>query len=44
MRPGELCALTWEDIDFENKVINVKHSVFFVKDTYFSLHNLGMNS
>ena len=28
MRPGELCALTWEDIDFENKVINVKHSVF----------------
>ena len=20
MRPGELCALTWEDIDFENKV------------------------
>ena len=28
MRPGELCALTWEDVDFENKVINVKHSVF----------------
>lgn len=28
MRPGELCALTWEDIDFENKVIKVKHSVF----------------
>ena len=28
MRPGELCALTWEDIDFENKLINVKHSVF----------------
>ena len=28
MRPGELCVLTWEDIDFENKVINVRHSVF----------------
>ena len=28
MRPGELCALTWEDVDFEKKVINVKHSVF----------------
>lgn len=28
MRPGELCALTWEDIDFESKVINVRHSVF----------------
>lgn len=24
----KLCALTWEDIDFENKVINFKHSVF----------------
>ena len=23
-----LCALTWEDVDFENKVINVRHSVF----------------
>ena len=28
MRPGELCALTWEDVDFENKVINIRHSVF----------------
>lgn len=28
IRPGELCALTWEDIDFENKVINVRHSIF----------------
>ena len=28
MRPGELCALTWEDIDFESKVINVRHSGF----------------
>ena len=28
MRPGELCALTWEDVDFENKVINVRHSIF----------------
>ena len=24
----KLCALTWEDIDFESKVINVRHSVF----------------
>ncbi len=28
LRIAEVFALTWEDIDFENKVINVKHSVF----------------
>ena len=28
MRPGEVCSLTWDDIDFKNKVINVKHTVY----------------
>lgn len=28
MRTGEVCALTWNDIDFENKVINIKHNVY----------------
>ena len=28
LRIAEVFALTWEDIDFENKVINVRHSVF----------------
>ena len=25
---GEVCSLTWDDIDFENRVINVKHTVY----------------
>ena len=28
MRTGEVCSLTWEDIDFKNRVINVKHTVY----------------
>ena len=28
MRTGEVCSLTWDDIDFKNKVINVKHTVY----------------
>ena len=28
MRTGELFALTWEDIDLENGIINIKHSVY----------------
>ena len=28
MRTGEVFALTWEDIDFENGIINVQHSVY----------------
>lgn len=28
LRIAEVFALTWEDIDFESKVINVRHSVF----------------
>lgn len=27
LRIGEICALTWEDIDLENKIINVRHTV-----------------
>jgi len=28
MRAGEVFALTWDDIDFENKTIKVKHNVY----------------
>jgi hypothetical protein len=28
MRTGEICSLTWDDIDFENEIINVKHTVY----------------
>ena len=28
MRTGEVFALTWDDIDFKNRVINVRHSVY----------------
>lgn len=28
MRTGEVFALTWEDVDLENGIINVKHSVY----------------
>lgn len=28
MRTGEVFALTWDDIDFENKIIDVKHSIY----------------
>ena len=28
MRTGEVFALTWDDIDFESKIIKVKHNVY----------------
>lgn len=28
MRTGEVCALTWDDIDFDNRVIKIRHSVY----------------
>lgn len=28
MRTGEVCALTWNDIDLEKGIINVKHNVY----------------
>ena len=28
LRIAEVFALTWDDIDFENRVINVKHTVY----------------
>lgn len=28
MRTGEVCALTWDDIDFENEIISVSHNVY----------------
>lgn len=31
LRIGEICALTWEDIDFANQIIHVRHTVARVK-------------
>lgn len=28
MRTGEVCALTWDDIDLENGIINIEHNVY----------------
>lgn len=32
MRVGELAALTWEDIDFENKTIRINKTVTYIKN------------
>lgn len=28
IRTGEVCALTWDDIDLENRIIQIKHNVY----------------
>ncbi len=33
LRIGEVCALSWDDIDLENEVIHVRHTVARVKDS-----------
>ena len=32
LRRGELCALTWKDIDFDNKLIKVNKSIYWTDD------------
>ena len=32
MRAGEVCGLTWKDIDFENQVLYVRRSMYYDKD------------
>lgn len=35
LRIGELCALKWEDIDIENKLIKVRHTlqrIYYIED------------
>ena len=32
LRIGELCALKWKDIDLEEKVIHVRHTVYRIQD------------
>lgn len=32
LRIGEVCALTWNDIDFENRIIHVRSTVARIKD------------
>lgn len=33
LRIGELCALSWDDIDIENRVIHVRHTVARINNT-----------
>lgn len=33
LRIGEVCALSWEDIDFESNIIHIRHTVSRVKNT-----------
>lgn len=28
MRPGEACALTWNDVNLEKRIITIKHNVY----------------
>lgn len=39
LRIGEICALAWEDIDIENRIIHVRHTVARIKSTDFSEGN-----
>lgn len=32
LRIGEICALSWEDVDFTNRIIKVRHTVARVRD------------
>lgn len=32
LRRGELCGLTWSDIDFENKLLNINKSVLYLPE------------
>ena len=33
LRVGELCALRWEDIDFEGRILHVARTVQRIQDT-----------
>lgn len=33
LRIGEICALSWSDVDFDNKVIHINHTLARVKNT-----------
>ena len=35
LRIGEICALAWEDVDIENRIIHVRHTVARIKSTDF---------
>lgn len=42
LRQGELCALTWDDIDFENKVMVARKTLISSKDIAdFSPHTFA---
>lgn len=33
LRIGEVCALTWDDVDFENEIIHIRSTVARIKNT-----------
>lgn len=37
MRVGEVCALTWDDIDFENKTVNIDKTMIMKKGVRFEI-------
>ena len=44
MRTSEVFALTWEDIDFDNRIIRVEHSIYDKnKDYKGRFDDLGPN-
>lgn len=43
MRVGEICGLRWEDVDFENEIIDVNHTLVYYNHRdengcYFNIH------
>lgn len=37
MRIGEVCALTWDDVDFENKTISINKTMILKKGTHYEI-------
>lgn len=33
LRIGEICALSWDDVDFKNRIIKIRHTVARVRDS-----------
>ena len=43
LRRGEMCGLTWKDVDFKNKCIHIKQALIRVNNTY-TISNLKTES
>lgn len=44
VRIGEALGLTWNDIDFENRMISINHQLLYGKNTEINKLNRGINS